>query len=154
MLGSGRVAVLGRGCCDTVGRSLRVDGSEKSPRTLAGRGTSSRGKKLEKKPGRTSWIVARTHGSVDSAATRRDLVLHTAEPGDRTMADKRAGRVMERITGPHQGFYIASYASETGASAEGYLGYAKICRRRPESYWDANCLVKLCGEGLHADPAQ
>jgi hypothetical protein len=60
---------------------------------------------------------------------------------------------MERITGPHQGFYIASYASETGG-AGGYLGYAKICRRRPESYWDANCLVKMCGEGLHADPAQ
>jgi len=59
---------------------------------------------------------------------------------------------MERITGPHHGFYIAAYASETGASSEGYLGYAKICRRRPESYWDANCLVKLCGEGLHADP--
>lgn len=61
---------------------------------------------------------------------------------------------MERITGPHQGFYIASYASDTGAAAEGYLGFAKICRRRPESYWDANCLVKLCGEGLHADAAQ
>ena len=61
---------------------------------------------------------------------------------------------MERITGPHQGFYIAAYASETGASIEGYLGYAKICRRRPESYWDANCLVKLCGERLHADPQQ
>ena len=60
---------------------------------------------------------------------------------------------MERITGPHQGFYIASYASETGG-AGGYLGYAKICRRRPESYWDANCLVKMCGEGLHADPTQ
>lgn len=61
---------------------------------------------------------------------------------------------MERITGPHHGFYIACYASETGAAAGGYLGYAKICRRRPESYWDANCLVKMCGEGLHADPAQ
>jgi hypothetical protein len=61
---------------------------------------------------------------------------------------------MERITGPHHGFYIACYASDTGASTEGYLGYAKICRRRPESYWDANCLVKMCGEGLHADPAQ
>lgn len=59
---------------------------------------------------------------------------------------------MERITGPHHGFYIATYASENGASNEGYLGYAKICRRRPESYWDANCLVKLCGEGQHADP--
>ena len=59
---------------------------------------------------------------------------------------------MERITGPHHGFYIAAYASEIGASSEGYLGYAKICRHRPESYWDANCLVKLCGEGLHGDP--
>jgi hypothetical protein len=58
---------------------------------------------------------------------------------------------MERITGPHHGFYIASYATDAGAPSEGYLGYAKICRRRPESYWDANCLVKLCGEGLHDD---
>ena len=60
---------------------------------------------------------------------------------------------MERISGPHLGFYIASYAAETGAPSGGWLGYAKICRRRPESYWDANCLVKLCGEGLHGDPA-
>ncbi|MGZ5182396.1 MAG: hypothetical protein ACXWC2_18095 [Ramlibacter sp.] len=59
---------------------------------------------------------------------------------------------MECITGPHHGFYIASYASESGAPSEGFLGYAKVCRRRPESYWDANCLVKICGEGLHADP--
>jgi hypothetical protein len=58
---------------------------------------------------------------------------------------------MERITGPYHGFYIASYACETGA-AERYLGYAKVCRRRPESYWDAHCLVKLCGEALHSHP--
>jgi hypothetical protein len=58
---------------------------------------------------------------------------------------------MERITGPHQGFWIASHAGETGDS---YLGYAKICRRRPESYWDANCLVKLCGDDLHLDATQ
>lgn len=62
---------------------------------------------------------------------------------------------MERITGPHLGFYIASYAAETGAAAcGGWLGYAKICRRRPESYWDANCLVKLCGQVLHASAQQ
>jgi hypothetical protein len=61
---------------------------------------------------------------------------------------------MERITGPHQGFYIASYACETGASGDRYLGYAKICRRRPESYWDASCLVKICGERLHGDTGQ
>lgn len=61
---------------------------------------------------------------------------------------------MERITGPHHGFYIASYACETGESGERFLGYSKICRRRPESYWDANCLVKLCGTRLHGDEEQ
>jgi hypothetical protein len=61
---------------------------------------------------------------------------------------------MERITGPYQGFYIASYACETGAPGERFLGYAKICRRRPDSYWDAYCLVKVCGEHLHAQPEQ
>lgn len=61
---------------------------------------------------------------------------------------------MERITGPLMGFYIASHASETGAAGERFLGYAKICRRRPDSYWDANCLVKICGDRVHADPAQ
>jgi hypothetical protein len=61
---------------------------------------------------------------------------------------------MERITGPHLGFYIASHASETGAAGERFLGYAKICRRRPDSYWDANCLVKICGDRVHADPVQ
>ena len=61
---------------------------------------------------------------------------------------------MERITGPHYGFYVASYACETGATGERFLGYAKICRRRPDSYWDANCLVKICGDRLHADDGQ
>lgn len=62
---------------------------------------------------------------------------------------------MERISGPHHGFYIASYAAETGAAAAGgWLGYAKVCRRRPESYWDANCVVKLCGAGLHESAEQ
>lgn len=57
---------------------------------------------------------------------------------------------LERISGPHRGFYIASYACETAEPAREFLGYAKICRRRPDSYWDADCLVKLCGERSHA----
>lgn len=61
---------------------------------------------------------------------------------------------MERISGPHLGFYVAAYASETGGRGERFLGHAKICRRRPESYWDANCVVKLCGERLHTDARQ
>lgn len=58
---------------------------------------------------------------------------------------------MERISGPHQGFYIASYACDAGADDGSFLGYAKICRRRPGSYWDANCLLKLSGKAFHAD---
>jgi len=59
---------------------------------------------------------------------------------------------MERITGPHLGHYIASHACETGADGDRFLGYAKLCRRRPESYWDANCVVRICGERLHDRP--
>lgn len=56
---------------------------------------------------------------------------------------------MERVSGPHNGFYIATYACETGGASERYLGYSKICRRKPETYWEAQCYVKLCGQLVH-----
>jgi len=61
---------------------------------------------------------------------------------------------MERITGPFGGHFIASHAcdaAEGGQDGGRFLGYAKICRRRPGSYWDASCLVKICGQRMHAD---
>jgi hypothetical protein len=59
---------------------------------------------------------------------------------------------MERVTGPFNGFYIATYASETGGPQPRYLGYSKICRGRPENYWDAHCCAKISGERFHSTP--
>ena len=56
---------------------------------------------------------------------------------------------MEKISGPYNGFYIASYASESGGLAPSFFAYAKICRGKPENYWDAHCCAKIPGERLH-----
>lgn len=56
---------------------------------------------------------------------------------------------MERISGPFNGFYIASYAGESGGPTPTFFAYAKICRGRPENYWDAHCCAKIPGERLH-----
>ena len=56
---------------------------------------------------------------------------------------------MERITGPYNGFYIASYAGESGSPTPGFYAYAKICRGKPENYWDAHCCAKVPGAQLH-----
>jgi len=57
---------------------------------------------------------------------------------------------MERISGPYNGFYIATYASDTSGSGNRYLAYSKICRGRPDNYWDAHCCAKIAGEQAHA----
>ncbi|MEJ6023345.1 hypothetical protein [Ramlibacter sp. PS4R-6] len=56
---------------------------------------------------------------------------------------------MERITGPFNGFYIASYAGESGGLTPSFYAYAKICRGKPDNYWDAHCCAKIPGEQLH-----
>jgi hypothetical protein len=49
---------------------------------------------------------------------------------------------MERIEGPmDNGYYLAAYACPSGASG-GYVAYAKVCRARPASYWEADCVLK------------
>lgn len=56
---------------------------------------------------------------------------------------------MERISGPYEGFYIASYASESGGPSPAFHACAKICRGKPANYWDAHCCAKIAGEQLH-----
>jgi hypothetical protein len=47
---------------------------------------------------------------------------------------------MERITGPHDGHYVAAYT----VSADGvFYGYAKICRVAPRDIWLATALDKV-----------
>lgn len=56
---------------------------------------------------------------------------------------------MERISGPYNGFYIASYACKTAGPGESFLGYSKICRDKPDNYWEAHCFTKIAGERIH-----
>jgi len=51
----------------------------------------------------------------------------------------------ERVIGPVNGYFVAVYACEMG---ERYLGFYKICRGEPASYWESECLIKGCSKQL------
>lgn len=55
---------------------------------------------------------------------------------------------MEKIVGPINGFYVAAYAGPS-VHSQRYASYAKICRRKPGNYWDAECLFKRFGGEHH-----
>ena len=63
---------------------------------------------------------------------------------------------MDRVTGPFDGYFVASSATEIGAGR--YLGFAKVCCQRPGSFWLATlcevpgCCAHLCGGGLFDTP--
>ena len=59
---------------------------------------------------------------------------------------------MEKIAGPINGFYIATYAWPS-TNGKWYSSYAKICRRKPASDWGAQCIFKLFGGENHASTA-
>ena len=58
---------------------------------------------------------------------------------------------MDRVTGPFEGHFVASSATEIGGR---YLGFAKVCCQRPGSFWlatlceEPGCCAHLCGGGL------
>jgi len=45
---------------------------------------------------------------------------------------------MERIKGPINGVYVASYACKVGELGLEYVGYTKLCTAQPSSFWDAD----------------
>lgn len=65
---------------------------------------------------------------------------------------------MDRVTGPFDGYHIASSATEIGAGSGRYLGFAKVCCSRPGSFWlatlceEPGCCAHLCGGGLFDSP--
>jgi hypothetical protein len=59
---------------------------------------------------------------------------------------------MEKIVGPVNGFYVAVYAWPS-MDATRYTSYAKICRHKPLSYWDARCMFKMFGGEHHSTAA-
>ncbi len=62
---------------------------------------------------------------------------------------------MDRVTGPIDGYFVASSAGEMGGR---YLGFAKVCCTRPASFWlatlcdEPGCCAHLCGGGLFDTP--
>ena len=50
--------------------------------------------------------------------------------------------MVERVVGPFQGYYIASYACAMGELGRQYLGFARVCAAKPKDYWKA----KACAE--------
>jgi hypothetical protein len=64
---------------------------------------------------------------------------------------------MDRVTGPLDGYFVASSATEMGGSGR-YLGFAKVCCSRPSSFWlavlceEPGCCAHLCGGGLFDSP--
>ena len=56
---------------------------------------------------------------------------------------------MEKIAGPFKGCFVATYAWPTIDGVR-FTSYAKICRVKPASYWDAQCLFKIFGGEHHA----
>jgi len=56
---------------------------------------------------------------------------------------------MEKISGPFNGFYIATYAGEAGGPSQSFFASAKICRGKPDNYWDAHWCAKLPAEKPH-----
>lgn len=65
---------------------------------------------------------------------------------------------MDRITGPVDGYFVASYACEMGELGDRYLGFAKVCCCKPASFWlatlcdEPGCCAHLCGGGLFDTP--
>lgn len=55
--------------------------------------------------------------------------------------------MLERVVGPIRGYYIATYASESGGPGE-YIGYAKVCAAPPPDYWEAQAVAKFAGRDL------
>jgi hypothetical protein len=65
---------------------------------------------------------------------------------------------MDRVTGPFDGYFVTSSASEIGSGSGRYLGFAKVCCQRPGSFWlatlceEPGCCAHLCGGGLFETP--
>lgn len=60
--------------------------------------------------------------------------------------------MVERITGPYRGHYIASYACPVGEGAQ-FHGFAKVCRVEPLSYWEATQVVQKLSSSQWAPSA-
>jgi hypothetical protein len=51
------------------------------------------------------------------------------------------GKLHTRVTGPVDGYFVASFASQPGKSNAAFVGEYKVFEVRPNSYWSAESVV-------------
>jgi hypothetical protein len=59
---------------------------------------------------------------------------------------------MERIRGPVQGYFLASYACRVGELGQEFVGYTKLCSRRPRNFWEAAGTITFGDARFHSAP--
>lgn len=87
------------------------------------------------------WIQA----AIDKlSASNEQAEARRAAPNSAAWQRARAspsGAFFARVTGPVDGYYIASHACRASdTEAKGYVGVYKICDLAPASYWTAQSL--------------
>ena len=60
--------------------------------------------------------------------------------------------MMQRISGPIHGYYIAAYACAMGNLENENLGYFKISLTPPGSYWQSMAVAQDCTESPKTSP--
>jgi hypothetical protein len=77
----------------------------------------------------------RAHGPADfkRTAALSSVARHAPQPS----------AVAERISGQREGYYVATYACPVGEFGEEYVGYGRLFRTRPDSFWDAFPAVEV-----------
>lgn len=61
-----------------------------------------------------------------------------------------SGTKYQQVTGPFEGYFIASYGCCIGELGDEYIGSFKICETRPVSYWKAD--AEFIGWCSHTEP--
>jgi hypothetical protein len=68
---------------------------------------------------------------------------------NRTITSSVSGVVTERIAGPYEGYYVASYVVPF---EQGYIAFASICIEHPQDVWQCNPVDRVAGSPA-ASPA-
>jgi lysozyme family protein len=99
-----------------------------------------------------SWMDDATYplntALIDKAVGELDVENAHALTRLASLSDR--GTKHERVTGPFEGYFIASYGCCIDELGDEYIGNYKICETRPENYWKAH--AKFIGWCSHTEP--
>lgn len=98
-----------------------------------------------------NWMI-KTYPLTSELSEKAVLALEAlnAVAATRLKSLSDMGTTHERVTGPFEGYFIASYGCSVGELGDEYIGSYKICETRPETYWKAK--HRLIGWCSHTEP--